>query len=205
MAASDLFPINSRSRKRSDDSRAYRGLCLSRSAQRDIDARGERGQSLLETALFFPMLLAFLVGLVQVGLVINTYLIVINAAREGARYGSHDYSYTPAQIASTTQTVAYPLSMSTTNATIIVTRVQTSTTGGVSAITSYTSAYASGLDNTQASRFTSGSVLSRFSQGAQTNGTDEFVIVEFFYRYPLFIWNANVPMYSYTIMRVIGN
>lgn len=180
MAAIDLFPINT-------------------------PRHGERGQSLLETALFFPVLLAFLVGLVQVGLVINTYLTVINAAREGARYGSHDYAYTPAQIASTTQTVAYPLSMSATNATIIVTRVQTSTSGGVPSITSYTSAYASGLDNTQASRFTSGSVLSSFSQGAQTNGTDEFVIVEFFYRYPLFIWNANAPMYSYTIMRVIGN
>lgn len=167
--------------------------------------RSEHGQSMVETAVFFPILLAFLVGLVQVGLVVNAYLLVISAAREGARYASHDFTYTLQQIASTTQTVSYPLTLDAANATIIVTRVKTSTVGGVASITSYTSAYATGLGQTQASRFTSAVALSRFSQGAQTDGTDEFVIVEFFYTYPLFIWNANVPMYSYTLMRVIGN
>jgi Flp pilus assembly protein TadG len=165
----------------------------------------ERGQSMLETALFMPVLLAFLVGLIQVGLVINAYLVVINAVREGARYGSHNFSYTLAQIASTTQTLAYPLTLNSSNATIIVTRVKTSTSGGTASITSYTSAYATGLDQTQASRLTQSEMLTRFSQGTQTNGTDEFIIVEFFYRNPLFIWKADVPMYSYSVMRVIGN
>lgn len=165
----------------------------------------QRGQSMLETALFLPVLLTFLVGLIQVGLVINAYLVVINATREGVRYGSHDFSYTLTQIASTTQTMAYPLVLDSSNATIIVTRVKTSTSGGTASITSYTSAYAAGLNQTQSSRLTQSEMLSRFSQGTQTNGSDEFIIVEFFYRNPLFIWKADVPMYSYSIMRVIGN
>ena len=160
---------------------------------------------MLETALFLPVLLTFLVGLIQVGFVINAYLVVINATREGARYGSHSFSYTLAQIASTTRTMAYPLTLDSSNATIIVTRVQTSTSGGTASITSYTSAYATGLNQTQASRLTQSEMLTRFSQGTQTNGTDEFIIVEFFYRNPLFIWKADIPMYSYSIMRVIGN
>ncbi|MBI4769107.1 MAG: hypothetical protein HY784_01500, partial [Chloroflexi bacterium] len=130
---------------------------------------------------------------------------VINAAREGARYAGGSFTLTAQNIADTTEIAAYPLPLDSSTATIIVTRVQIRTTSGVSAILSYTPAYASGLGATQPSRFTANEMLSRYSQGTQINGDDEFVLVEFFYSYPLFIWEANVPMYSYTIMRVTGN
>lgn len=42
---------------------------------------------MLETALVVPILLAILAGVVDLGLAYHTYITMINAAREGARYG----------------------------------------------------------------------------------------------------------------------
>lgn len=46
----------------------------------------ERGQSLVETALLFPILLLILIGIVDLGRVYYSYLQLTNAAREGARW-----------------------------------------------------------------------------------------------------------------------
>lgn len=46
-----------------------------------------RGQSLVELALFLPILLILLSGLVEFGLGLNAYVNVVEAAREGARAG----------------------------------------------------------------------------------------------------------------------
>jgi Flp pilus assembly protein TadG len=46
-----------------------------------------RGQSLVEMAFFFPLLLIIIAGIVEVGHTLNTYLAAANATREGARYG----------------------------------------------------------------------------------------------------------------------
>jgi hypothetical protein len=46
-----------------------------------------RGQSLVEMALAFPLLLIIIAGIVEVGHTLNTYLVVANATREGTRYG----------------------------------------------------------------------------------------------------------------------
>lgn len=48
----------------------------------------QKGQSLVEMALFFPILLLLLAGLIEVGLYANTYLTVLDASREGARLGA---------------------------------------------------------------------------------------------------------------------
>ncbi|MBN1318538.1 MAG: pilus assembly protein [Anaerolineales bacterium] len=48
----------------------------------------QKGQSLVEMALFFPILLLLLAGLIEVGLYANNYLTVLDASREGARLGS---------------------------------------------------------------------------------------------------------------------
>jgi len=50
--------------------------------------RGERGQSLVEIALFLPILLIILVGIVEVSHALTAYLVIANAAREGARFGA---------------------------------------------------------------------------------------------------------------------
>jgi Flp pilus assembly protein TadG len=55
-------------------------------------AGGERGQTLLELALTFPLLLMLLLAIVDFGRVIDALIIVTNAAREGARHASVDPS-----------------------------------------------------------------------------------------------------------------
>ncbi len=44
-----------------------------------------KGQSLVETALILPVLLLLLTGIIDFGLLFNSYLVVSNASREGAR------------------------------------------------------------------------------------------------------------------------
>jgi Flp pilus assembly protein TadG len=50
--------------------------------------QSERGASLIETALVLPLLLLLVAGIVDLGGAFNSYIIVTNAAREGARYAS---------------------------------------------------------------------------------------------------------------------
>lgn len=50
-------------------------------------ARGRQGgQSVVELALTFPILLLFFVGLIEVGLILHSYMVLVNANREAARY-----------------------------------------------------------------------------------------------------------------------
>jgi len=46
------------------------------------------GQSLIELALILPVLMLILMGIVDFGRAFNAYIIITNAAREGARYGA---------------------------------------------------------------------------------------------------------------------
>ncbi len=56
--------------------------------RRGPDGRKSRGQSLVELALFLPILLMLLGGLIEFGFALNRYINVVEAAREGARFGS---------------------------------------------------------------------------------------------------------------------
>jgi len=47
----------------------------------------EKGQSLVEFALVLPILVLILSGIVQFGSIYNDYIVLQNAAREGARAG----------------------------------------------------------------------------------------------------------------------
>lgn len=49
---------------------------------------GERGQSLVEFALTLPLILVLIFGLVDFGRAFHAWLLVTNAAREGARVGA---------------------------------------------------------------------------------------------------------------------
>jgi Flp pilus assembly protein TadG len=49
---------------------------------------GEHGQSLVETALVFPVLVIMLVGVVEMARVVCASIAVVNAAKAGAQYGS---------------------------------------------------------------------------------------------------------------------
>jgi hypothetical protein len=53
---------------------------------------GERGQSMIELALTFPLLLLILAGAIEIGMYYNTYLTLVDATREGARFSANgDY------------------------------------------------------------------------------------------------------------------
>lgn len=47
--------------------------------------QNNRGQALVEMALVLPLLLLILLGTIEFGIVLNRYLVVTAAAREGAR------------------------------------------------------------------------------------------------------------------------
>ncbi len=49
---------------------------------------GERGQSLVEFALTLPLLISLLLGLVELGNGMNSYMTVLAAARDAARLGA---------------------------------------------------------------------------------------------------------------------
>lgn len=49
---------------------------------------GEKGQSLAEFSLVLPILLVLIIGIVEVGNGLNSYLTVVDAARDGARLGA---------------------------------------------------------------------------------------------------------------------
>jgi Flp pilus assembly protein TadG len=58
----------------------------------------ERGQSLVETAIIFPLLLLLLAAVVDFGRAFDAYIVLTNAAREGARWGSVKPDLTVAEV-----------------------------------------------------------------------------------------------------------
>lgn len=49
--------------------------------------RNQKGQSLVEFAIILPLLLLLVMGIIEFGMMLNSYLAINNAAREGARAG----------------------------------------------------------------------------------------------------------------------
>jgi Flp pilus assembly protein TadG len=66
--------------------------------------KSERGQALLETALTMPLLLLVVVGIFEFGRAYQTWQVVTNAAREGARVAVLPYG---AAGAASTRVMAY--------------------------------------------------------------------------------------------------
>ena len=60
--------------------------------------RREGGQSLVETAVVFPILILLLAAIVDFGRAFDVYIVLTNAAREGARWGSVNPELTEAQV-----------------------------------------------------------------------------------------------------------
>jgi Flp pilus assembly protein TadG len=54
--------------------------------------KDNRGQALVELAMTLPILLMLLFGIVEFGRIFNAYLVVNNAAREGARVAAVGYA-----------------------------------------------------------------------------------------------------------------
>ena len=62
------------------------------------NGRGERGQSLVETALVVPFLLLLLAVVVDAARAFDAFIVLTNAAREGARFASLEPSPNTAEI-----------------------------------------------------------------------------------------------------------
>jgi|SRR5579862_2977528 len=56
--------------------------------KRSMRRRASRGQALVETALFFTILMLLLVGAADISTLLSDHLTIVYAAREGARIGS---------------------------------------------------------------------------------------------------------------------
>lgn len=63
--------------------RKMRNFCMMRRL-----TRSEGGQSTLEFAMVLPMLLLLLMGIIEFGRIISSYMIINNLAREGARFAA---------------------------------------------------------------------------------------------------------------------
>lgn len=48
----------------------------------------QRGQAVVEMALVLPILIMLIFGIIEFGRILNTYMIVTNLSREGARHGA---------------------------------------------------------------------------------------------------------------------
>jgi Flp pilus assembly protein TadG len=49
--------------------------------------KNQKGQALVEFAIILPIILMLVMGILQFGMMLNSYLAIENAAREGARAG----------------------------------------------------------------------------------------------------------------------
>ena len=49
--------------------------------------KNQKGQALVEFAIILPILLILVMGILQFGMMLNSYLTIENASREGARTG----------------------------------------------------------------------------------------------------------------------
>ena len=49
--------------------------------------KNQKGQSLVEFAIILPVVLLLLMGIIEFGMMFNSYLTIQNVAREGARLG----------------------------------------------------------------------------------------------------------------------
>jgi Flp pilus assembly protein TadG len=59
-----------------------------RKRTRTWDGHREEGQSILEAAIILPILLLLVAAVVDFGRVFDAYIVITNAVREGARYGT---------------------------------------------------------------------------------------------------------------------
>lgn len=72
--------------------------------------KSNKGQALVELAFVLPILLLLIMGIFEFGRIMNAYLILTNASREGAR--SAAVHYTDAQIQSVIQDLTSTLNQS---------------------------------------------------------------------------------------------
>jgi Flp pilus assembly protein TadG len=66
----------------------FRASQLARAPEKVTQSNNEQGQSLLELAITLPILILVLVAIIDFSRAFDAYIVITNAVREGARFGS---------------------------------------------------------------------------------------------------------------------
>lgn len=160
---------------------------------------GKKGQSLVELALFFPVLLMMLSGLVEFGFLLNQYINLMDGPREAARFATDFTPYEPDGSGGTRDVVNFYTSLATIaqqsivpynldpaldDVIISVFGIKNNTVfrrfPADLAATSPSLVGQYRLYGNQTSRFTDAMINSRLKAGAPNTG---LVLVELFYNY----------------------
>lgn len=94
----------------------------------------DQGQNFVELALILPLILILFLGMIEIGYALHSYMIVANAAREGARFGSRGVHVALVDITSVVETALsqnIPIDLSGVDAdtTIIATQIDVNKDG----------------------------------------------------------------------------
>ncbi len=170
----------------------------------------QKGQSIVEVAFALPMLLLLVVGIVELGFALNAYNQTINAAREGARFGSLGGSDTA--VTSIVQGAASALTQyDNSNSDLYVVRAELTGTAPNCSVITDTFSCASVLDSDQldTSCVSGAEILSRLEPQGIENCELEVIAVDLHYRSPSLLGlplveqlSEAVSMRSLTVMRM---
>jgi hypothetical protein len=88
----------------------------------------ERGQTFVELALTLPIIMLLFFGMIEIGFAVHSYIVVANAAREGARFGGRGVHVPLSDIISIVEigmskSISVDLNGADANTTIIVTQI----------------------------------------------------------------------------------
>jgi hypothetical protein len=170
----------------------------------------EEGQSIVEVAFALPMLFLLAIGIVELGHALTAYNITINAAREGARFGSMGGSDTGVQTivqGATSQLIGYD----ETNSDLYVVRAEL--TGAAPNCTVITDTFSCDpvidTPNLSTNCLSTGELVSRLDTSGAGNCDFDVIAVDLYYRSPSLLGlplvkqlSEAVPMRSLTVMRL---
>ncbi len=170
----------------------------------------QKGQSIVEVAFALPMLLLLVVGIVELGFALNAYNQTINAAREGARFGSLGGSDTA--VMSIVQGAASALTQyDDSNSDLYVVRAELTGTAPNCSVITDTFSCNPVLDSVQldTSCVSGAEILSRLEPQGIENCELEVLAVDLYYRSPSLLGlplvkqlSEAVSMRSLTVMRM---
>jgi Flp pilus assembly protein TadG len=160
----------------------------------------QAGQNLVEFAILAPILILLVLGVAETGNALNAYIGVTNAAREGARLAARGNIYAGTQVKQVIESQTQNLNLEA-NGSIVMTVIKSDTSVFDYVVTQ--------LLGTAASKFTAGSLATLYAQATATANQpylvrEKFVLIEVFYNCPTVtrFFTANIPVYSYTIMKI---
>jgi Flp pilus assembly protein TadG len=100
-----------------------------------FNGKKQKGQALVEFAIILPIVILVLMAILEFGIMLNTYLKIENAAREGARAGIVGKSYT--EIGTLVTTISPSLNSSKMSVVITPTEAQRKSGGTLTVKVNY--------------------------------------------------------------------